>query len=351
MSERFPNHAEATESRMRPDIHSLAPAQLLCTLAVTEGHHLHSDIRALYVRGARTVAALHEAIPFAHDYRLAAQTIARRASTEHADQILLVIVGPQLADADPTPATHRALVEVTGQECQHASVGLRALWCANTTPGATWASYDTDAQGTVAPIEQSPEFTPGQVGPFAHLADLRHATHEDDPEHTARLGALIDDHLTSGEADTDPPAILARVQHMLDGHQTPDTDECLVDLAVGLGDYLIRDALIHHTLRRPLGRSEALWLALTRTLPAPERADAAVLLAISALRRANRALCDTAVNTTLTAAPSHPLAMLLRDACDQPDTWPRVIASLHGMTEAAHQHLSLPAPPPDESHD
>lgn len=187
----------------------------------------------------------------------------------------------------------------------------------------------------MAPTTQSPDFVDGQAGPFSTLDELRRAVRPAEHKRSGRLTALIDNRLITDPDGTNPSRALLDIRRLLQAGEVPETDDDLVDLALALSDAAIRDACIGLVLTEPRGRSESLWLALTQTLPAPERAEPAVLLAASAFRRGNQALCRAAAEA-LAAVPAHPIAALLHDACQRPDTWPAVLSSLRATGSGSH---------------
>lgn len=95
------------------------------------------------------------------------------------------------------------------------------------------------------------------------------------------------------------------------------SDELIADLAVALTDPRIRDACMATAVPpdSPLAAAAArLWQALTRALPAPERADAAALAAFGAYQEGDGATAGIALTIALEADPAHLLAQLLSAA-------------------------------------
>jgi hypothetical protein len=60
--------------------------------------------------------------------------------------------------------------------------------------------------------------------------------------------------------------------------------------------------------------AERLWLALVRATPAPERAEPAAFLALTAYMRGDGALAGLALDEAPHACPDHSLSALLRAA-------------------------------------
>lgn len=83
------------------------------------------------------------------------------------------------------------------------------------------------------------------------------------------------------------------------------------ELAAMLTDRRVRDGLLATALSNYVRPAEALWAHLTRTLPSPERAEAATLLAYSAYVRGEGPLAGIALQTALDAVPYHHFSLLL----------------------------------------
>ena len=91
------------------------------------------------------------------------------------------------------------------------------------------------------------------------------------------------------------------------------TDGEIIDLGCALAHSCGRDAALVLTAEHP-DRAGQLWLALTRALPAPVRANPAALLGAAAYFAGDGALAGIALDTALLADPVHTLAGLLRQA-------------------------------------
>jgi hypothetical protein len=100
---------------------------------------------------------------------------------------------------------------------------------------------------------------------------------------------------------------IARARHRL----LPDSEDQLVDLAMALADRRRRDAALTYHLGADAQAAMRLWTALVRRLPAPYRAEPAVLLAVGAHLAGDGVLANVAIETALQAAPAHPLSILM----------------------------------------
>ncbi|MRH89666.1 DUF4192 family protein [Nocardia sp. SYP-A9097] len=85
----------------------------------------------------------------------------------------------------------------------------------------------------------------------------------------------------------------------------------LAEVAVALRDRTVRDILFGLILGVHADAAETLWLELTRALPDPERAEAAMLLGYAAYARGDGPLAGVALEAALAADESHRMANLL----------------------------------------
>jgi hypothetical protein len=118
-------------------------------------------------------------------------------------------------------------------------------------------------------------------------------------------------------------------------------------LALALEHRTVRDAVMALAIGEKDLAAEALWLAMTRVLPHPERADAATLLGFSAYVRGDGPLAGIAFETALAADPEHRLAWML-DSALQGGIRPEAMRELAicGFEQACM--LGVPLPPARE---
>ncbi|MGW3540808.1 DUF4192 domain-containing protein [Nocardia niigatensis] len=82
-------------------------------------------------------------------------------------------------------------------------------------------------------------------------------------------------------------------------------------VAVALRDSALRDIMFGLAPGPHADGAEALWLQLARSLPDPDRAEAAALLGYCAYARGDGPLAGVALDAALAADPKHRMAMLL----------------------------------------
>jgi hypothetical protein len=127
-------------------------------------------------------------------------------------------------------------------------------------------------------------------------------------------------------ADAEHPmsarVVTQRLAQLTELHQAAATgdpelsDRLIAEVASALCDHRVRDACLPWCMDSGALAAERLWLALVRATPAPERAEPAALLALTAYLRGDGALASVALEAALHACPQHSLAGLLRAALD-----------------------------------
>ncbi|MFF2551441.1 DUF4192 domain-containing protein [Nocardia sp. NPDC058058] len=103
--------------------------------------------------------------------------------------------------------------------------------------------------------------------------------------------------------------VLARIADIESG-ALPNVAE-LAEVAVALRDPSVRDILFGLMPGAHARAAETLWLELTRALPDPDRAEAAMLLGYAAYARGDGPLAGVALEAALTSDESHRMANLL----------------------------------------
>lgn len=117
----------------------------------------------------------------------------------------------------------------------------------------------------------------------------------------------------------------------------------LAEIAVALQNSRVRDCLIGLVTTSHAVAAQRLWTDLTRALPAPARADAAVLLAASAYAAGTGPIPGIALDVALAANPEHQLGRILRITVDAglPPERVRDIAQ-HALADAIELGVTIP---------
>lgn len=198
------------------------------------------------------------------------------------------------------------------------------LWTPEIRAGSPWRRYDEPECTGVLPDDSATPVAAAVVSKgfvtFDSREEMERQLDPDDPAAVALRERLLRSPARDVTADVAEAFREVRSALQPMGRGEPDLpDERVVRLAVALSEPRVRDACLAVALppgsERSL-RAEALWLALTRKLPAPERAEPAVLLGFSAYLRGDGALARAALEKAVAAMPGHRLASLLLACLD-----------------------------------
>jgi len=299
------------------------PSELIAAVPHLLGFHPRDSVVLLALHGKSLGLTMRADLVAAdHAPRLAEQLLAPIARQRPSGVALVVIGGDDDPDGD---LPHRVLVNTLDDGL--ISVGLpvvHAAWTAETTHGARWRCYDDPlCAGTVADPAASPlaaaTVAAGAVT-FGSREELAGLLAADDPATLRLRAALLDaadaEHPMSAQVVNQRRATL-RALHRAAAAGDPElSDSLIAEVASALCDHRVRDACLPWCTGSGAAAAERLWLALVRATPAPERAEPAALLALTAYLRGDGALASVALEAALEACPHHSLSGLLRAALD-----------------------------------
>ncbi|MEV6558324.1 DUF4192 domain-containing protein [Nocardia sp. NPDC051756] len=260
-----------------------------------------------------------------------AAAVDRVCASADSTEVLAVVVDDNATATDSGP--HPALITDLVERLADDRIGLEGAWAVTAIePGSRWWSLlDPSSQGVV-PDPQSSDVTAAmneegkpvyasrselvaliqpdfqaverveRLLPTAHAEVRRRAAvlrRDDNPDGGLRWG-------------------IERVLGLIAAHDAGalPTDAESAQFAALVVDDRVRDALMATALSNYAQAAQSLWTYLTRSLPLPERAQAAVLLAYSAYVRRDGVLAGIAVQTALDAVPYHRFAILLEGALE-----------------------------------
>lgn len=245
---------------------------------------------------------------------------------------MIVVIGESGASEGAGELTipHTSLARMIGRELKRHRIELReSLWTRAIRTGAPWRCYLHRGCRGRLPDPSSTVVAATAAGLGLVTAgsrdELARQFEPDDADVLRVRSELIDANLREVEGKDEPfstergvLAMRAALEGSLRGRLSMSDAE-LADLALALCDVRIRDACLATarppTSARALAASN-LWLALTRALPAPERAEAACLAGYAAYQRGEGPLAGIALETALEANPAHLLSALLRRALE-----------------------------------
>ena len=108
------------------------------------------------------------------------------------------------------------------------------------------------------------------------------------------------------DAASDIRDAMAAAARVAAGEVLPDS--VVARLACALTDPQVRDTLYALAVGSRAAQAESLWAMLSRTLPAPWRVEALVLLAFSAYARGDGPLAGVSLEAALRCDPTHRMA-------------------------------------------
>ena len=269
-----------------------------------------------------------------------ADRLAGAAASAGAESVIIVIVDDDGALCPMCKDDHGRLCEAIGGALAGHEISVSAAHVVDVIGvGGTWHRIDGCADS--GPVEDP------QSSPLAAAAVLEgrrlHRRREDlqdliavtDPARAAALSDLIA--AANGKRDTelradadgrrcrDLTVTLASAAGIAAGTGLDDTT--IADLACAMTDGSVRDVLYALVVGEESGALENLWAELSRTLPAPWRAESLALAAFWAYVRGDGPLAGIALEAALAVNPAHRMARLL-DAALQAGMHPTKIREL-----------------------
>ena len=178
---------------------------------------------------------------------------------------------------------------------------------------------------------------------YARRDELQRVVEVTDAAASAALTDVIRE-----QADIDVDAVrdiedaMAAAARVAAGEELPES--VVARLACALTDPQVRDTLYALAVGDDAAQAEALWAMLSRTLPAPWRVEALVLLAFSAYARGDGPLAGVSLEAALRCDPTHRMAGML-DTALQSGMRPEQIRDLAvtGYRLAKRLGIELPA--------
>lgn len=232
---------------------------------------------------------------------------------------------------------HRALLGSLSRACEAVGTAfLPAHAVDRVVAGASWRSYagGEGCRGVLADpqasIVSAAHVAQGRVI-HGERAELEKLFQPDSEARVARRAALLDGALDAAllarevggqrAVRADLEAVLTAVART--GQHERLFDEEIVRLGAALSDPTVRDACFGLCVGEHADEAQALWLQLSRALPTPERAEAAVLAGYGSYVRGEGPLAGIALQVALASHPGHRMATLLDTALSaglSPDT-------------------------------
>ncbi|HEX3778188.1 MAG TPA: DUF4192 domain-containing protein [Pseudonocardiaceae bacterium] len=305
--------------------------ELLAAVPHLLGFHPHDSLVVIGLQGNDPMTiglTLRVDLPPPEHHDAVAEQLAIPLAKHETAGVVLLIVGgsdgaPPGAPSEQPP--HRALT--TRLELTFARIGIpvvHRLWLPDTERGARWSCYDdSDCRGTLPDPSTTPLAAASVVAGAVTVprrADLVAGLMTADGPALARRARLLETASRDREPGGDTTALTtarfaavrAAIDRSVDGLPTL-TDDDVLALSDALSDHRVRDACLIQEQDKAAA-AEHLWTALTRATPAPERAEAACLLAFAAYLRGDGVLAGIALEQAEEADAGHRLTSLLRNS-------------------------------------
>ncbi len=309
------------------------PGELIASVPALIGFRPHDSLVLIALGGAsgrRVGLTLRIDLPPPEQVRDAAEYAVTSLLADVVDGAVVVVIGTSAGPGPARPDVAAAVVDALEDRgvTVHAVVGVDRILA-----GAQWRCYEScgcrgvlpDPRATAAAVTAVAQ---GRVV-LADRSELQRLVEPGDAErvrHRELLLIGVADRALAGRdpgADGDAMSLAVVEAALADagaGTLVLDDDR-VVALAAALVRPTVRDAALERsapagslpTTGGPAGAgAETLWAALCRELPDPEAAEAAALLAASALMRGDGALANVALDRAEQSWPGHRLAGLLR---------------------------------------
>lgn len=267
------------------------------------------------------------------------------AANENASAVLALVVDSAAQPASAPHHRHTHALDNLDRALTARGVVLASAWATRVIEaGAPWWSLpdatesgvvpDPDASALAAtvvvaghPIRRSREELTRLIEPDPALADQVRALLPADTDLRTQCA--------SSEIAADVATVVAHIDTLAAGARLTPAD--MAALAVALRTASVRHCMLGLAGTARLDMAERLWALLSRSLPDPERAHAAALLAFSAYHRGDGVLASIALDAALASDPQHRFARSLDAALRDGTSPPRlgaVVTYAHDIADA-----------------
>ncbi|MBO0839295.1 MAG: DUF4192 domain-containing protein [Sciscionella sp.] len=297
------------------------PAALIAAIPHLLGFHPENSlvlITHVNRRKPRIGIVLRADLPAPSQCHVLATQLMTPVRNAKAIAVSAVVVG-----GNDNPNDRRLVDAIRSVFAERGIATAHRLWVPHIGRDAPWRCYDDDACRGRLPDPRGTEFAAISVAAGVvtrgSRADLIASLDHDDGIDVAKRAELITMIAEDAELPNTPGAIvaarekLAVVEKTITAMRTESLkldNDLVVRLAVALREHRVRDACMDLDVEMTPA-AEQLWLALTRMVPEPERAEPACLFAIACYLRGDGAMASIAIECARTADPGHELAAML----------------------------------------
>jgi hypothetical protein len=304
-----------------PDFHLNRPGVLIAALPAVLGFVPEKSLVLVTVNRGEMGCVMRVDLSDELPHSLA--HIADVAAAANPDSAIAVLVDEGGANCRMCNDEHRELAHGLAAALANRGIELLAAHVVDrVAAGGRWRCADGCGNaGTVEDPSASPLAAAAVLDGrrlYARRAELQQVIEGSDPGRTEMLAEIIGGcepdsaQRPDDAARADVEAVIAAAARVADTADLGDDD--LARLAWALTDLRVRDTLYALAVGEFAGQAETLWAVLSRTLPAPWRVEALVLLAFSAYARGDGPLAGVSLEAALRADPTHRMAGMLDTA-------------------------------------
>ncbi|BBX03078.1 hypothetical protein BST36_22460 [Mycolicibacterium moriokaense] len=331
-----------------PDFHLNRPGVLIAALPAVLGFVPEKSLVLVTVDRGEMGCVMR--VDLSDEVTASVEHIAEVAAGAEPDAAIAVIVDEAGANCRMCNDDYRRLADSLASTLADCGIELLAAHVVDrVAAGGRWHCADgCGLAGTVEDPAASPLAMAAVLDGrrlYARRAELQEVIAIADPARTDALAAAIgscDVDRPDAEVRRDVEAAIAAAADAADGRAL--SDDTAARLACALSDPLVRDTLFALAIGENAGQAESLWAELSRTLPAPWRVEALVLLAFSAYARGDGPLAGVSLDAALRCDATHRMAGML-DTALQSGMRPERIRDLAatGYRLASRLGVQLPA--------
>lgn len=270
--------------------------------------------------------------------------IAEVAAAASPDSAIAVVVDAEGAACRLCNDEYRELCNALSESLAGQAIDLIAFHIVDTVgPGGRWhcadGSWGTVDDPSASPLAMAAVLDGRRL--YARREELQQVIEVTDAEASAALADVIRADDDGADAVRDIAEAVASAARVAGGTQL--SQAATVRLARAVVDPQIRDVFYALAVGDESANAEVLWGVLARTLPAPWRVEALVLLAFSAYARGDGPLAGVALEAALRCDGTHRMAGML-DTALQSGMRPEQIRELAatGYRLAARLGVQLP---------
>lgn len=335
-----------------PTLRAAAPGEFITAVPAMLGFYPVDSVVVALLERRGPANHLCIKVVVRHDLRVsdarltdAATRLAELAANENTAAVLVLVVDSTAQPAHAPHSEHTHAVGILDRALTARGVVLGAAWATRVIEaGAPWWSLPDATESGVVPDPDASALAATVVvagHPIHRSREELARLIEPDPGVADQVRALLPEvaslrtQRASGEITDTVAMVIEHIDTLAAGSALTPAD--MAALAVALRTAAVRHCMLGLVGTARVDAAERLWALLTRSLPDPDRAHPAALLAFSAYHRGNGVLASIALDAALAADPQHRFARSLDAALRDGTSPPRlgaVVTYAHDIADA-----------------